>query len=480
MDRYRSERLTDHSDSTHPGRSYVESLEGRLLLSAATSIVPAAENPFHPDFELADLGAASMTSSPASAHTPHGIRHAYGVDGISWTSKGTTVQGDGTGQTIAIIDAYHDPSAAADLHNFDMHFGLPDPPSFKQLNENGGTSLPSTDPSGSGGWDLEEAMDVEWAHAMAPKANIIVFEANSDYPNDLISAAANTAKKTPGVTAVSMSFGSSETPDEASYDRVFTSNPGHGVTFLAATGDAGAPAGYPAFSTNVIACGGTSVFMDGSGNWTGEKAWSGGGGGVSPLETQPSYQKGVVKQTSTHRATPDVAMDADPNTGEAVLDSLAGGWFQMGGTSLAAPIWAGLVAIADQRRASAGLPSYDGATGTLPRLYALPQSDFHDITSGSNGYSAGAGYDLATGRGSPRANQLVLDLANVPAASQTHQTASATTSKTTLAVNAVTPAFAADGQITSGLGDDAVSDLLHGHAHDRISGATFAGWDIDA
>jgi hypothetical protein len=103
-------------------------------------------------------------------------------------------------------------------------------------------------------------------------------------------------------------------------------------------------------------------------------------------------------------------MEADPNTGVAVYDSFdfpSSPWIQVGGTSLATPMWAGLIAIADQGRSLASLPSLDGATQTLPALYQLPATDFHDITSGSNGYSAGPGYDLVTGRGSPIANVLV-------------------------------------------------------------------------
>src|SRR5207237_2508087 len=111
-------------------------------------------------------------------------------------------------------------------------------------------------------------------------------------------------------------------------------------------------------------------------------------GGISSVEGQPSYQNGAVTQTSSRRANPDVAYDADPNTGFPVYDSYNNGtsapWSQFGGTSDAAPQWAGLIAIADQGRALAGLGALDGATQTLPNLYALPAGDFHDITSGSS------------------------------------------------------------------------------------------------
>jgi hypothetical protein len=167
-----------------------------------------------------------------------------------------------------------------------------------------------------------------------------------------------------------------------------------------------------------VAVGGTTLNLDASGNILSESGWSGSGGGISSIEGQPSYQNGVVTQTSTRRANPDVAYDADPNTGFPVYDSYNNGtaapWSQFGGTSDAAPQWAGLIAIADQGRALAGLGSLDGPSQTLPALYALAAGDFHDVTSGSStgspGYAAGTGYDLVTGRGTPAANLIVAGL----------------------------------------------------------------------
>ena len=143
----------------------------------------------------------------------------------------------------------------------------------------------------------------------------------------------------------------------------------------------------------------------------------GGGGGISAYESQPSYQSGVVSAFSTTQRTyPDVSADADPNSGVPVYDSYDDGtstpWNNYnGGTSLSTPLWAGIIAIADEGRAIAGQGSLDGRTQTLPELYKLPAADFHDITSGSTGpaptYNAGTGYDLATGIGSPVGNLLV-------------------------------------------------------------------------
>jgi subtilisin-like proprotein convertase family protein len=371
------------------------------------------------------------------------VRHAYGFDQITFGS----VTGDGTGQTIAIIDAYDDPQLVSrstdpdvnndpafltsDLHQFDVQFGLPEPAGFfKKVNQNGGTSYPSTDPKGpsqnNGSWALEEALDVEWAHSMAPMANILLVEANSDLDSDLIQTAVNYARSQPGVVAVSMSFGGGEFGGETAYDTYFTTPNAHqGVTFLAATGDAGQPGGYPAYSPNVVAVGGTVLSVDGSGNYISESGWSGSGGGLSTAESAPSYQNGLVIHNGNTivnangaRANPDVALIA--GTGVAVYDSWdypSTGWstFAWGGTSLATPCWAGLIAVADQGRGVLGQTPLDGRTQTLPFLYQTPATDFNDITSGNNGFAAGSGYDLVTGLGTPIAPAVASSLASIGA-----------------------------------------------------------------
>ena len=250
---------------------------------------------------------------------------------------------------------------------------------------------------------------MEWAHAIAPEANIVLVEANNSTDSNLIwnatnTAAVNTACKIAGVSVVSMSFDGAEFSSESYDDRSFA---GHtGITFLAASGDAGAPGGYPAYSPDVVAVGGTSLTLSG-GNYGSEAGWSGSGGGISQYESQPSYQQGLVihnggntVNASGMRTIPDVASDANPNTGVAVYDSYNGGsspWYQVGGTSVATPCWAGLIALADQIRVSAGQTNLSGPTQTLPALYSLPAGDFHDITSGTStgspNYTAAAGYD---------------------------------------------------------------------------------------
>src|SRR3954465_13725393 len=186
-----------------------------------------------------------------------------------------------------------------------------------------------------------------------------------------------------------MSFSGTEFSGETTYDQYFTTPAGHGgVTFLAATGDTGQPSGYPAYSPNVVGVGGTTLSVDAAGDYLSESGWSGSGGGLSTVEGQPAYQTGSVTQSTTKRANPDVAFNASPNSGVAVYDSYDFGstpWIQVGGTSFATPAWAGLIAIADQGRSLVGLSSLDSRTETLPLLYQLPVSDFHDITSGNNG-----------------------------------------------------------------------------------------------
>jgi len=392
----------------------IELLEQRTLLSAAP--VPSGMTA-EPTLQVEKLSAPSG----GSFYTPSQIQTAYGFNQVSLQSGP-----NGTGQTIAIVDAYDDPTIQTDLRAFDSAFGLMNPPSLKVVSQTGSTTnLPPTDPSANtqNNWEVEESLDVEWAHALAPGANIVLVEANSNNLSDLF-AAVRTAASLPGVSVVSMSWGGPEFSLESIFDSYFTTPAGHqGVTFVASTGDSGAPSEYPAYSPNVLAVGGTTLNLAASGNYLSETAWSESGGGTSQYESQPVYQAGVVTQTTTQRAAPDVAFDADPHTGVPIYDSFSFGtttpWVQIGGTSVGAPSWAAVIAIADQGRVQNGLGTLDGASQTLPMLYQLHQSnpsDFHDITSGNNGFPAGTGYDLVTGLGSPVVNLLVsgLDRASSP------------------------------------------------------------------
>jgi hypothetical protein len=374
----------------------LECLETRELLAT-----------FHPSHLLLTRNgfATPIGTSGPTGTTPAQVRHAYGFDQLPY---------DGSGTTIAIVDAYDDPNVANDLHQFDLQFNLPDP-TFSKVNQTGGGTLPTANSD----WASEIALDVEWAHAIAPKANILLVEANDAGGTNLFAAVSYAANQ-PGVVAVSMSWGSVEFSTEPSYDSNFRTPAGHaGVTFVASSGDSGAPPSYPAASPNVLAVGGTTLKLDALGNVLGESGWGDSGGGVSAHEGQPAYQRGVVPQIATRRANPDVAYDGDPATGFPVYDSynnpVSFPWSQFGGTSVGAPQWAALIALADQVRGVAGLGTLDGPTQTLPLLYHLPAADFHDITSGSTtgtpGYPAGPGYDLVTGRGSPLANLVMTGLA---------------------------------------------------------------------
>jgi hypothetical protein len=393
-------------------RPQFERLEARLVLSGQ----PVAD--FRPTFVMLHPlgGLVPFQSASPSGLTPAQIRHAYGLDQIT---------GDGAGQTIAIIDAYDAPTILADLKAFDAYwtskgYNLPDPPNFKKVSQTGSaTFLPPPDPSGPGGWGVETSLDVEWAHVLAPKANILLVEANSPTNANLITAAVGYARSQPGVVAVSMSFGTfGDFGGEKALDSMFTTPVGHkGVTFLASTGDSGTPGGYPAYSPNVVAVGGTTLTLDTSGNYMVETGWSGSGGGVSTVEPQPSYQKGIVTQSTSKRTIPDVAFDADPASGVPVFDTTDFGaktpWEQIGGTSLACPCWAGIIADVDGLRVAAGGTPLDGPTQTLPKIYQNPLTDFNDILTGNNGFNALFGYDLVTGRGSPLLPSLVTDTEGV-------------------------------------------------------------------
>jgi subtilisin-like proprotein convertase family protein len=401
-------------------RPQIEQLEDMVLPSAAQAF---------PTYHI--LQAARGTTAQPSANplfnppglNPSEVRGAYGINAISFS--GGTVTGDGSGQTIAIVDAYDDTSIAGDLATFDSQFGIAAPPNFIKVGvDSSGNGSTTSLPSPDSGWAVEIALDVEWAHAVAPKANILLVEAASSYDTDLL-AAVDFARNYTGqfggtaTSVVSMSWGGGEVYGESSNDGHFTTPSGHtGVTFFASSGDSGSPAGWPSVSSHVVSVGGTTLSTDSAGDYLGESGWSGSGGGLAQYVSQPSYQNGLVVHDGTQvipangaRAAPDVALVADPNSGVAVYASFgAGGWISVGGTSAASPQWAALMSIADQGRVLTGKSTLDGYTQTLPELYQLPSTDFHDITSGNNGYSAGPGFDLVTGLGTPVANKLVPDI----------------------------------------------------------------------
>lgn len=348
-----------------------------------------------------------------SGYTPAQITAAYGLNAIRFTTPGgSTVAGDGSGQTIAIVDLYHDPALQASLDAFDVRYGLP--PITLTVDNQAGSQI-------NDAWSGEETLDVEWAHAIAPGARLLVVEvapgsSDQEQFNNML-AAVRSAAGTPGVSVVSMSWGYSEFSGEATYDSAFTAA---GVTYIASAGDYGQVT-WPSASPDVLAVGGTSLTLTASGAYSSEAGWASTGGGTSANESAPSYQATV--NPGSARSTPDVAFDADPGTGVSVCyvapenPTGAGQWTEVGGTSIGAPAWAGLIAIADQGRALGGLSSLTGSTQTLPAIYALPNADFYKVpltAPGGNSETNTAintpNYNTQTGLGTPVGSSVVLAL----------------------------------------------------------------------
>ncbi|GGR18059.1 hypothetical protein GCM10008957_33540 [Deinococcus ruber] len=326
------------------------------------------------------------------------MRAAYGFNAASST---------GAGQTIAIVDAYDDPSIANDLAVFKAQYGITGC-NLTKVNQSGGTKLPRT----NSGWAQEISLDVEWACAIAPGANILLVEASSASLSNLLAGVDYAAKH---ANVVSMSFGGGDT-GSSSYDTHFNVP---GKSFVASSGDNGTGASYPATSPFVLAVGGTTLPLNADGSRAGaETVWSGSGGGVSTSESEPAYQSAFpIPNTGGKRGIPDVAYNADPQTGVAVYDSTpnqgSSGWLVFGGTSAGAPQWAALIALTDAGRST---PVATSSASTSPYYNAATASvytsNYTDITSGTNGTcgsvcTAAVGYDFATGVGSPKAASLI-------------------------------------------------------------------------
>lgn len=334
-------------------------------------------------------------------YQPSQIKKAYGLNQLSTT---------GIGQTIAIVEAYGNPNIKKDLSVFSKQFNLPK------------ADLQIVYPQGKpkkidSGWSLETSLDVEWAHALAPDAKILLVIAKSASVSDLVSAVDYATSY--GAQVVSMSWGTTEFSSETSYDSHFQHS---GVVFVSSSGDRGSGVHWPASSPYVLSVGGTTLNIDSDGNYLRETAWSGSGGGISSYESRQNYQDNWIDVVGSYRGVPDVSWDADPNTGVAVYNSTSSngqsGWFKVGGTSFGAPSWAAIIVLTNQERTSP-LTSIDAVT----RLYKTAGisgsadyiTDYHDISEGSNGgYSAQAGYDLVTGIGTPQVNSLIPVLVTNP------------------------------------------------------------------
>jgi len=312
----------------------------------------------------------------------------------------TTQNPAGGSGTIALIEGSDDPTAAADLATFSAQFGLP-PANFTVLYTSGlgltGTPPPA-DPTGGG--ELETSLDIEIAHAMAPNANILLVEAPSMLLSDLFEASFVAAEivSANGGGEVSMSFGSSEFPQETQVDPIFTIP---GVVYIASTGDQPGTS-YPATSPNVLAAGGTSISRDPfTGRFLLENTWQDAGGGPSEFEPRPGYQDVVRDRVGPSRGTPDLSFDANPNSGVWVFDSnpvFGTGWFIAGGTSVSAPALAGIINTAGSFK--------DSTRAENREIYSHLNDfrDFRDIEFGNCGLNVGNfaldGWDFCTGVGS--------------------------------------------------------------------------------
>jgi len=310
----------------------------------------------------------------------------------------TTQTVTGGSGAIALVDAFDDPNAASDLALFSLIFGLP-PADLTVVYASG--SQPPLDPSG--GWELEESLDIEYAHAMAPGAKLFLVEAASNKGNDLLTAisVASTLVAAHGGGEVSMSFSFGEFSQETQLDGIFTTP---GVVYFASTGDSPG-AEWPATSPNVVAAGGTTISRDPStGQFLLESTWQDAGGGPSLYEARPHFQNSIAGIVGPARGTPDLSFDANPNTGVWLVDTnlyagQPGGFFIVGGTSVSSPALAGIINNAGQFHSSSQAENAD-----IYRHLFFDRDDFRDILYGNCGVNisnfASPGWDFCTGVGS--------------------------------------------------------------------------------
>jgi len=380
-----------------------------LMAIAATVATGAfAQSFFVPDSTRTDLAQGFgegwahtnhliLLGEPSWQGSYHGPRAGGAPSGYGPTQLRNAYKLPATGGSgaIALVVAYHYPTALNDFNVFSRAYGLP-------VETSTGATLAANkvfqvlyasghEPATNASWAQEAALDTEWSHALAPSAKIYLVEAASSSGSDLFSAVSY-ASRLPNVHEVSMSWGGAEFEGEQNFDVVFTRP---GVDFFAATGDTGGEVSYPASSKNVISVGGTTLTLSRSNAVASETGWAGSGGGLSKYEATPKYQS-ALKLSS--RATPDIALDADPFTGVAVYDSTEAngfeGWMVFGGTSLATPTSAAIANLLGKK--------YNTQALQLSAIYAKlgVATAYRDITSGTAGSNhAGVGYDLVTGVG---------------------------------------------------------------------------------
>ncbi len=368
----------------------------RGTITAPPSTLGIPGLPRTPLYIFVPEGGVDPSAPPASAETPSSLACLYGVTKpTKGCPRNGSVVATGGANAIAVVEYGSNSTLQSDAKTFASQFGLP-VPNITEVCATGGT-CPSNDGTG---WDLETALDVQYAHAMAPNAQIYVVEFSSDPIGDgaETKAAALVAKAGGGEVSNSWTYNGGESSGEKGDDKYFTTKT---VVYFGSAGDGGLGPLYPSISPNVVSAGGTTVLRNGNGGFTSESCWSGSGGGISRYESRPSYQTVIKKLVGSKRGTPDIAADASPNSGAAVYSTTyAHGWIQVGGTSLSSPLLAGITNAAAGFAASthAELTKVYKEYGNATQYKKL----FRDITTGSNGKPATKGWDQCTGVGSPK------------------------------------------------------------------------------
>ena len=393
------------ADATATAATHTKSPHGRVM-APGSSIAHAGDKGLRAHTHL-QVFVPEETVTPFAGppfaglgfETPASLACVYSLVPRTSSCNPNVVTANPTGGfgAIALVDAFHDPTALTDLQTFSTQFGLK-APNLTVVFASG--TKPAQDPSG--GWELEAALDLEWAHAMAPDARLFLVEARSDSFSDLLAAerVAGNLVASAGGGEVSNSWGGDEFSGETSFDSNFTTA---GVVYFASSGDQPGVQ-YPAASPNVVAAGGTTTARNPStANFLSERPWDLAGSGVSAFEPRPVYQDVIQAIVGTRRGVPDLSFDSNPVTGAWVFDSTpvqgaTSGWFIVGGTSLASPALAGIVNAAGNR-----LGSSEAELNLLYNNLAI-STDFNDISSGfcgpTAGFSARSGWDLCTGIGS--------------------------------------------------------------------------------
>jgi subtilase family serine protease len=366
--------------------------------------------------------AANPTPDATFAEYPASLACVYKMGSATYAgcapTNNSAYNAKGGSRAIALVLAYDNPTAASDLASFSTFFGLPKA-KFKKVYANGNGSCVT--PPYNSGWALESSLDTQWAHAMAPSAQIILVEACSNSYVDLMYAEQIAEQQVLlyGGGEVSNSWSSGEFATESSdWDWVFRANwtAGSPVKFIFSAGDAGLGAQYPSSSPWVVSAGGTTINRDPTTQaFLSESCWAGSGGGISAYETYSStfgtgtgpwtnYQYPLFGQAARH--TPDVSFDADPASGAYVMNN--GAWYIVGGTSLSAPALAGIMNNSNNQLGVAPRQGGFFANTENDMLYAQLMTNkdyftnFYDVTTGSNGSAATTGWDYCTGVGSPR------------------------------------------------------------------------------